>query len=144
MGGGRDCPPFRENLDRVSLGWLAAFHGLRIPFGFVFLALYELEAIPAAFAFRGGYGDIAAGLLGLLVAGLWFGGRKNLAMLAAVIWIVQGLGDFALVIYTGLTAIPADAPVRGFYPFFLIPAYVVPMFILTHIYAIRSLIVIRG
>lgn len=135
---------FRENIDRVSLGWLAAFHVLRIPFGFVFLALYELGEIPAIFAFRGGYGDITAGLLGLLVTGLWFGGRKSLAKVVAVIWIVQGLGDFALILYTGLTAIPADAPFRDFYPFILIPAYVVPMFILTHIYAIRSLIVNRG
>lgn len=135
---------FRKNLDGVSLGRLAAFHGLRIPFGFVFLALYELGGIPAVFAFRGGYGDIAAGLLGLLVAGLWFGGRQSLARVAAVIWIVQGMGDFVLVLYTGLTAIPADAPFRGFYPFNLIPAFVVSMFILTHIYALRALIVNRG
>ena len=59
---------FRASLDNVPIAWLAAFHGLRIPFGFVFLAIYEMGQIPASFAFRGGYGDILAGLLGLLTA----------------------------------------------------------------------------
>ena len=59
---------FRARVDAVPMAWLAALHGLRIAFGFVFLAIYELGAIPAVFAHRGGYGDILAGLLGLLVA----------------------------------------------------------------------------
>lgn len=132
---------FRARLDAVPMAWLAAFHGLRIAFGFVFLAIYELGAIPAAFAFRGGYGDIVAGLLGLLVAYLYASGySRALARAAAVVWIVQGMGDFALVLYTGLTQIPPDSAFRGYYPFMLIPAFVVPMFILTHIYAIRALV----
>ena len=54
---------FRKLIDGVPVSLLAAFHGLRIPFGFVFLAVYELGEIPWEFASRGGYGDITAGLL---------------------------------------------------------------------------------
>ena len=131
---------FRKLIDGVPVSLLAAFHGLRIPFGFVFLAVYELGEIPWEFASRGGYGDITAGLLGLLVAYLYFNkANRTFARAAALLWIVQGLGDFVLVVYTAINYIPADAPFRDFYPFNLIPAFVVPMFILTHLYALRAI-----
>jgi len=53
---------------------------------------------------------------------------------------VEGLLDFGLVLYTGLTAVPLDDPFQSFHPFFLIPALAVPLFILAHAYTIRALV----
>ena len=60
----------------------------------------------------------------------------------AAVWVfsVVGLLDFAVVLYTGVTTLVPDAPYAAFYPFVLIPTYVVPLFILTHIFALRALL----
>ncbi len=120
---------------------LAGFHALRIVFGVVFIALYELEAAPAVFAFRGGYGDIAAGVLGGLAAVLLLtGARTALALPVLILLTVEGLLDFAVVLYTGLTHLPAGGPLDSFYPFLLIPAFVVPQFMLVHVLMILRLL----
>ena len=131
---------FRAALDAVPMAWLAGFHLLRIPFGFVFLSIYELGQVPAAVAFRGGYGDITAGLLGGLVAYLYLSGApRKVAILAAVVWNAEGLIDFAVVLPTAIQIIAPNSSFDQFDPFMLIPAFAVPMFILTHIYSIRAL-----
>jgi phage shock protein PspC (stress-responsive transcriptional regulator) len=134
-------PRFAALLDAVPVAWFAGHHVLRIFFGFVFLSLYEMGAIPAAFAFRGGYGDIISGALGGLAAYLSLARFPQTATRAALwVFTVVGLLDFALVLYTGLSTITPDLPFVDFYPFILIPGYAVPMFILTHIYAVRALL----
>jgi len=60
------------------------------------------------------------------------------------VFSVEGLLDFVLVLYTGLTAVPLDGPLQNFHPFFLIPVLAVPLFILVHVYAIRAMINRRG
>jgi len=114
---------FRRMLDGIPLALLAGFHILRAYFGLFFLALYEMGAIPAAFAFRGGYGDIAAGVLGgLAMLLLMLGARRSVTLPVMALLTVEGLLDFGLVLYTGLTAVPVDGAFQGFHPFFLIPA----------------------
>ena len=66
--------------------------------------------------------------------------RPQVTLPVLVLLTVEGLLDFALVLYTGLTAVPVDGPFQGFHPFFLIPALAVPLFILAHAYAIRALL----
>lgn len=132
---------FRRMLDGIPLALLAGFHMLRAYFGLFFLALYEMGAIPAAFAFRGGYGDIAAGVLGgLAMLLLMLEVRPSVKLTAMVLLTVEGLLDFGWVLYTGLTAVPVDGPFQGFHPFFLIPSLAVPLFILAHAYGIRALL----
>ena len=134
-------PASRRRVDAVSPALWAGVHGLRIPFGVMFLALYEMEAIPGEFAFRGGYGDIAAGLLGLLSA--WLLTRKTRSALTPVtlaVFSLVGLGDFALVLYTGLTLLDPAAPFAAFHPFQMVPAFVVPLFILAHIIVLRRVV----
>ena len=102
---------------------------------------YEMGAIPSVFAFRGGYGDIAAGLLGGLAAlMLMLGVRPSVTLPVMAVLTIEGLLDFGLVLYTGLTAVPLDGPFQEFHPFFLIPALAVPLFILAHAYAIRAVL----
>lgn len=130
---------FRRMLDGIPLALLAGFHVLRAYFGLFFLVFYEMGAIPGEFAFRGGYGDIAAGLLGGLAALLlMLGVRPPVTLPVLALLTVEGLLDFALVLYTGLTDVPLDDPFQSFHPFFLIPALAVPLFILAHAYTIRA------
>ena len=134
-------PAFRRAVDGVPLAWFTGFHTLRATFGVFFLTFLEMGRIPEAFALRGGYGDILAGILGGLAAFLIVLGA-SVGVTRAAVWVfsVVGLLDFALVLYTGVTTLVPDAPFAAFYQFALIPTYVVPLFILTHIFVLRALL----
>ena len=100
-----------------------------------------MGAIPTAFALDGGYGDIAAGVLGGLAAFLIvLGARPAVTRSALAVFSVVGLLDFAIVLSLGLTTLDPNAPFAAFYPFLLIPAFVVPLFMLTHIYVLRVMV----
>ncbi len=134
-------PGFSRNVDAVPLPWFAGFHALRALFGIFFLAFYEMGALPTAFALDGGYGDIAAGVLGALAAFLIvLGARPAVTKTALAVFSLVGLLDFAIVLFLGLTTLDANAPFAAFYPFLLVPAYVVPLFILTHVYVLRAMV----
>ena len=134
-------PGFARNVDAVPVAWFAGFHALRAPFGIFFLAIYEMGALPAAVALDGGYGDIAAGVLGALAAFLIvLEARPVVTRTALAVFSVVGLLDFAIVIYFALTTLEPDAPFAAFYPFMLIPGFVVPLFMLTHVYVLRALV----
>ena len=134
-------PGFSRNVDAVPVAWFAGFHALRIPFGIFFLAIYEMGALPTAVALEGGYGDIAAGVLGALAAFLIvLEARPAVTRTALAVFSLVGLLDFTIIIYLALTTLEPDAPFAAFYPFMLIPGYVVPLFLLTHVYVLRAMV----
>ncbi len=134
-------PGFSRNVDAVPVAWFAGFHALRALFGILFLAFYEMGALPTAFALEGGYGDIAAGVLGGLAAFLIvLEARPAVTRTAMAVFSVVGLLDFAIVLFLGLTTLDPSAPFAAFYPFLLVPAYVVPLFMLTHVYVLRAMV----
>lgn len=134
-------PGFSRNVDAVPVAWFAGFHSLRALFGIFFLAIYEMGALPAAVALDGGYGDIAAGVLGALAAFLIvLEARPAVTRTALAVFSVVGLLDFAIVIYFALTALDPNAPFAAFYPFMLVPGFVVPLFMLTHVYVLRAMV----
>ena len=134
-------PSYRASVTAIPLPLLPAFHIIRVFFGILFLAFLELGMAPANFALRGGYGDIAAGLLGALAAYLIVQRVRVSAQWAALgLFSTVGLLDFAIVLYTGLTTITPNSRLGTFYPFQLVPAFVVPLFILTHIFVLRAML----
>ena len=131
-------PRIARLADAVPLAWLAGFHALRAVFGIFFLARYELGTLPEAFAFRGGYGDIAAGILGGLTAFLiLLNAAPAVVRVAIVLFSIVGLGDLVLVFYTAATTLPPAGPNPPFNSFLLIPIFAVPLFILTHFIVLR-------
>lgn len=80
--------------------------------------------------------------MGVLTAFL-FWQKSRFAIPIAVIWVVAGLGDFINALNVGTQLSPEVAPALQFWPLFLIPGYVVPIFIASQIYAIRALLKIR-
>lgn len=121
-------------IQSIPLVWLVAFHIPRLVYGWVFLVLYEMDAVAAQFAFSAGYGDIAAGLLGLLFLYLtWL--RSSLVGPVFFLWMGAGMADFAGAIYTAWQLDIATSPGLGMPELFYIPGYAVPLYIATHIYA---------
>jgi hypothetical protein len=133
-------------LDATPPAWLIALQLYRV-FGAVWLVGALRGALPGAFGWPAGLGDMLTGLFAAPVAlALAQGaaeGRK-----AAIVWNIFGLADFAVAITAGIITSPgplqlivANAPSigAGLYPNVLTPAFVVPSSILLHALSLRQL-----
>jgi hypothetical protein len=133
---------YRRVVDAISLEWIAWFHTVRIAFGTVFLARLELGTVPELFALRGGYGDILAGLVGVVAAlMLHFGAGRAPLRWVLIAFSLIGLGDLVLVLATAAMTFPPPVEGAPVDTFAMIPAFVVPQLILTHVIVIRRLII---
>jgi hypothetical protein len=127
-------PPLRLFTATVDLRALALFHVTRFV-GFYFLALHARGELPWAFAVPGGWGDnlVAATAL-LLVLGVRPdrpGGRR-----AYLAWNVLGLLDILGVVLTAARlALAEPESMRALLrlPLSLLPTFVVPIVIATHV-----------
>jgi hypothetical protein len=122
----------RTVIDRVDLRWAIAIHAIRAAVGWVFLWELQRDNIPELFAVRAGYGDIAVGLLAILVAA--FAARRRLVVLA---WNAIGLVDLLVAVGTAqyLLVIAGDPKmtVVATVPYALLPAVVVPIMLACHL-----------
>ncbi len=134
---------YRRIIDAIPQYWFAGHHVLRIVYGYAFLALYEMGELPREFALSAGYGDVVSGALAASAAYLCFG-RRRLAVPALILWNAVGILDFLTVVPLGLTQIDPSYRILDFFPLYLIPGYVVPIFSLVHVYSIRGLILQRS
>jgi hypothetical protein len=112
---------------------LVAFHLSRFV-GLYFLALYARGELPYAFAVVGGWGDIVVALLalGLLIAGPATGWRRA----AYAMWNALGLADILFVVGTAARsgmADPGSMRALQHLPLSLLPTYVVPIVVVTHL-----------
>ena len=112
---------------------LIALHVLRAPIGIMFLVLHARGLLPAIFAVRAGIGDTIVGLLAIAAIAAWPKYRR-----AVRLWNVVGLVDIVLSVLTAQKVLLGDRdPVAmatfQIFPFPLIPFFVVPAVILTHL-----------
>lgn len=111
-----------------------AYHVLRAPIGVWFLAQYDAGVLPGELALRAGWGDIATGVLALAVLPLGLATRRDRALVWA--WNAFGLADIAMVVLTAQKLLVVDhAPqlLALGHPFMLLPWFVVPLVIATHL-----------
>ena len=136
VGGGvaayRLVPSLRAAVDALDLRVLILFHTVRAPIGAAFLVLMTRGMLAPTFAMRGGIGDLVAGLLALVAAG--FVARRRLVLA----WNAYGLLDIAVTVATAqkLALIDHDPLMLGafeIWPFGLLPFFVVPLVVLTHL-----------
>jgi hypothetical protein len=118
----------------VDVRVLVAFHLIRFVGGY-FLVLYRRGELPYAFAVPGGWGDILVASLALLL--LFSGPPKTVGRLRAYIaWNVLGLLDILFVVATaarlGLAA-PASMQALLRLPMSLLPTFLVPLIITSHV-----------
>jgi hypothetical protein len=114
--------------------WLVGLHLTRFV-GAYFLYLYSRGRLPYAFAVPGGWGDIAVASLAtvVLAAGPPRDARRRLAYVA---WNVLGLADILFVVTTAgrlVVTDPASMAELGRLPLSLLPTFLVPLIIASHV-----------
>jgi len=127
--------PVREWIAELDPRWLVAFHLTRFV-GFYFLVLYDRGELPYAFAVYGGYGDIAVATLAVLV--LLFVPSPSSVRQRVIygVWNLLGFIDILGVIVTAtrsFLADPASMAALLRLPLNLLPTFIVPLVIATHV-----------
>lgn len=123
----------RAWVDALDLRTLVLLHVTRFV-GLYFLVLSRRGVLPSDFAVPGGIGDIIVATLALVVvfAPLADASRER----AIRIWNVIGLVDIAPVVLTAVRldlANPLQMRVMTYLPLSLLPTFLVPLLIATHI-----------
>ena len=121
---------FRLWLASVPLEWLVSVHLVRFV-GFYFLWLYEQRQLPFAFAVLGGWGDIVVATLALVLLVL----RPDSRLIYQV-WNAFGLADILFVVSTATRLALADSASMAAllrFPLSLLPTFIVPLIIFTHV-----------
>lgn len=134
-------PTLRGCIDHADVRAFVALHISRLVVGIAFLVLTAHGGLPAAFALPAGYGDIAVGLAAMA---LICSGRPSSASSKSLYkaWNICGLADILFVVANaariGLTAPASMAPLLHL-PLSLLPTFLVPLIITTHVLLFRRL-----
>ena len=125
---------FRAWLGAIDERWLVGLHLTRFV-GAYFLYLYARGELPYAFAVPGGLGDIAAASLAAVLL-LWGSPRDARRRTAYMVWNVFGLADILFVVATAArlgTADPESMAALLRWPLSLLPTFLVPLIIASHV-----------
>jgi hypothetical protein len=125
--------PVRDWVGGLALRALVLLHVTRFV-GFYFLALYERGELPRAFAVPAGIGDIIIATMALPVV---FAPLTDATRLRAiVIWNVIGFVDILMVVVNAARinlATPGELRALTQLPLSLLPTFLVPLIIATHV-----------
>lgn len=127
---------FRAAVLSLDARPLVLYHLVRVVAGAAFLVLHQQGRLPGVFALQAGWGDIAVGLLAPLVA-LCLPATTPFKRGVVLAWSVAGLADILyvvgnaqrLILLEGDTQLPATLT---FFPYSLLPLFIVPLVLLTH------------
>ncbi len=134
-------PVFRHAVRSIPLAALIGVHGFRVA-GVLFLLLHTEGRLPAPFATSAGWGDIIAGAVAIpLTAVMVWKDTAPRWLLSA--WNAFGILDLVTALSLGALS-AAGTPFRvfteapgtqamGALPWVLIPAFLVPLFLLAHL-----------
>jgi hypothetical protein len=134
--------PFRALVLAADLRVLTAVQAWRAG-GLVFLAFYAYDLLPGLFAWPAGLGDIAIGMTAPWVAAALTRDPAFAADDRFAAWHVVGIVDLVVAVAAGtlssgvvpgLTTVPT-APMAHL-PLVLIPAFLVPLFVMLHVTAL--------
>ena len=132
-------PGLRAWLTQVNLRGFVAFHLTRYV-GIAFLVLYERGQMSGEFAVTAGWGDIVAATGALAIVMFLRDPTSKPSLLA--LWNAFGLADILLVVITA-TRIALHSPegVQALlvFPMSLVPTFVVPLLIASHVLMIWRL-----
>ncbi|MCI0633826.1 MAG: hypothetical protein L0206_07930 [Actinobacteria bacterium] len=142
----RRSPGLRALVDATPIWWLIGLQVYRA-LGVLFLVQWGRGALPGAFAWPAGIGDIAVGLLAVPVAWMVAGNRPGARRLA-IGWNLLGIGDLVLAVTLGFLSSPTPFQLVALgqpnnqvtaFPLVLIPAFAVPLSILLHLASLHQL-----
>lgn len=121
---------FRGWLASIPFEWLVSIHLVRFV-GFYFLWLYQRRQLPFAFAVPGGWADILIATLALVLLVL-----RPRSRVIYQVWNALGFVDILFVVGTATRlalADPASMTALLRLPLSLLPTFIVPLIIFTHI-----------
>ncbi len=138
----RRSEALRAFADGVSLRALAALHVPRAAFGAQFLAMIGEGRMPASVGLHAGYGDIVAGLLALAVAVVPM--REATHRKALLVWNVIAFVDIVTVVAAFQRAMlverhPGLMATFPHWPYPMLPFFIVPWVVVTHLYVFKRL-----
>lgn len=137
----RTSPRFRAWASALDLRAILALHVLRAPIGAGFLVLEAQGKLSGAFAQVAGFGDIAVGL-GALALLATFGRRDRLLPAwPLLLWNAFGLIDIVIVVLQAqrllLFVDPQGIMALAAFPGSMLPTFVVPLVITSHLLVFR-------
>jgi len=130
----------------IPLPWLVGVQLYRVV-GFSFLVLYAVGRLPGEFAIPAGAGDVVVGLAAPVVSYLFYKGYRW-SCLAVLSWNIAGILDMVVAVATGFLTSPGPFQALALetpnelitaFPLVLVPLYAVPLSILLHLAALKSL-----
>lgn len=133
-------------IDAIPLSWLVGVQFYRA-LGFMFLVLWSDGYLPWQFALPAGIGDIAAGVLAVVVA-VMIVRKVSFAHSAAYAWCLFGIADLMVAVTMGTLTTPGrihlvalDAPnwFVSAYPLVMVPTFAVPVSIILHVMCLWKL-----
>jgi len=138
----------RTQAHGVPLATLVGVHAGRV-LGAAFLLLYAAGRLPYTFAHSAGWGDIAVGVTALPV--MWAIRRQSAGWRwITAAWNVLGMADLLTAVTLGVGSAPGSLVRFNFeppgsaaivtFPWALIPAFFVPLFLLTHVGVFAALV----
>jgi hypothetical protein len=137
----------RAFMDSIDLKTLTYFHSIRLPVEIVLALLFHQGFVSMLMTFEGTNYDIFSGITAPIVAFLVFrAGKRNKKLLLG--WNILCLILLLNVVITAVFAIPSpfqklafDQPNLAvmYFPFNLLPAFVVPVVLFAHLLAFRYL-----
>lgn len=131
----------------VSVERLTYLHTIRIPVELVLLWLFQHQAVPQLMTFEGRNFDILAGLTAPLIAYFCFT-NKQLSTRVALIWNFLALALLLNIVTHGILSVPTPFQVFGleqpniglaYWPFIWLPAFIVPVVFIAHVFSIKQL-----
>lgn len=130
---GRAVPDLRSWLQHLDPSVGIALHLTRF-IGLYFLVLYRHGQLPYAFAVPGGIGDV---VVATLAAGLLLATHGPAWQRAASVWNILGLLDLLFVVVTAARlglALPQSMAAMLRLPLSLLPTFLVPLLIASHLW----------
>jgi hypothetical protein len=138
-------PKGKAFIDGLSIEHLTLIHIVRIPVELVLYGLFLCKTVPIHMTFEGWNYDIIAGITAPIVYYLGFGLQK-IGAKVLLIWNVICLGLLLNIIAIAILSSPVDFQRLAFdqpniavlyIPFNLLPAFIVPIVLFSHLIAIR-------
>ncbi|RYY64295.1 MAG: hypothetical protein EOO12_10035 [Chitinophagaceae bacterium] len=138
----------RRFLDRLDPGTLTLLHTVRLPVEFVLWALSLQRVIPTLLTFEGSNLDVLSGLTAPVIYYFTFV-KTTIGRFGLLLWNFICLGLLVNVVYHAFLSAPTvlqrfafDQPAVaiGYFPFTLLPGFVVPIVLLSHAAMIRRLL----
>lgn len=126
-------PALSMAISRIPVSEFLILQHMRAAFGILF---FFTAALPIWFQYLGGLGDIAAGI-GAFLALRYFNKNPDKQRQANIRGNIVGIIDFIVVLNVGVAMVlNTHSPDI---PFNLIPLYVVPLFLLLHVFSLQRL-----